>query len=738
MDMIKIKRGLSKDLPVRMSLGEPAFCTDTGELYIGMGESLPPKKVVDSLNSDDFRNNVTLNLSTLNTKTGELEISRNQLQQITNNLVQQMDDILTKTYTDVLSLNSIVSVPSDVVSGGFGKCVIKGKTLVNLAISNSSKKDVTTIHHYTEQTLTSLNKLKPDTPYTIYLYVNKKSDPLNWYTWCGLTLDGVYGFPSMSTDVKLGENFFKHTFSIPSHDFNTGFTNLNLRPVSGNGSSLPSGATVTYDYSIVIIEGECEYEWLDYFSGIKSVEAPYVLNTNENLFTQPSKVVNMEFDGVGNHVKLVAYSKLEQGKTYHCRYNYQKSNELSQHGGTVAVYTKHKPKDYHNKWYLAKGDIGIVEFASNHSEGANQNIHLNFEVNNPDFQYLAIYSGIATGTIGNHVATYSNMYLGEVSDYVEPRYNYVKPSQTITLRSLPDGTYDTYDPITGEYVKRVGVKTYNGSEYWELAGETTATHLKMYTLRPTDAVGQTDNLYCDTLLPKQFHIPEGNWVFHRDNIDISVSKELLGGVVSVESGKTWLSKNPMTVQYELVAPEISYIYGGVPQVYKNGVIQVGSETIAPEVEYQLPTSIGSKLDELTSSVAHIQNYLANDTEVGLITPYETEGALSFEEAWGNYVKTGNTVNCTMYVRVSSINKTIGAVSLKGLPFAPKRGTTFSYLFEMPKNLGNYRPCNGYMTNQGELYFKLTDGNHPINLHTNNLNATGDSQSRFMINFAYQI
>lgn len=48
MDSIRIKRGLSKDLPANLPLGELAFCTDTQELWVGTGSSTPLKKVKDS------------------------------------------------------------------------------------------------------------------------------------------------------------------------------------------------------------------------------------------------------------------------------------------------------------------------------------------------------------------------------------------------------------------------------------------------------------------------------------------------------------------------------------------------------------------------------------------------------------------------------------------------------------------------------------------------------------------
>lgn len=47
-DVIQIKRGVKADLPSYLKIGELAFCTDTQELFCGMGEGTPIKQVRDT------------------------------------------------------------------------------------------------------------------------------------------------------------------------------------------------------------------------------------------------------------------------------------------------------------------------------------------------------------------------------------------------------------------------------------------------------------------------------------------------------------------------------------------------------------------------------------------------------------------------------------------------------------------------------------------------------------------
>lgn len=75
-----LRKGLSSDLPNHAPLGEPLFCLDTGEIYIGMGEKDPLKKVTDlDLSShidsmkDSLKTTNILNYSDLVVNTNNVE-----------------------------------------------------------------------------------------------------------------------------------------------------------------------------------------------------------------------------------------------------------------------------------------------------------------------------------------------------------------------------------------------------------------------------------------------------------------------------------------------------------------------------------------------------------------------------------------------------------------------------------------------------------------------------------------
>ena len=47
-DSIRIKRGMSAELPESLPLGELAFCIDTRELWVGSGDGLALKRVTNT------------------------------------------------------------------------------------------------------------------------------------------------------------------------------------------------------------------------------------------------------------------------------------------------------------------------------------------------------------------------------------------------------------------------------------------------------------------------------------------------------------------------------------------------------------------------------------------------------------------------------------------------------------------------------------------------------------------
>lgn len=200
--------------------------------------------------------------------------------------------------------------------------------------------------------------------------------------------------------------------------------------------------------------------------------------------------------------------------------------------------------------------------------------------------------------------------------------------KTIVLRSLPDGTCDTLNVETGEYVQRIAQYTLTGNETnaWNISNNSSgeAVYFTVANIIPevkgTD--GLTGNLISDT--------------FHNDNPYNVVRHERCIGAyqthirikipeieLSANSYKDYFRNNPTTIQYELATPIVTTIdVQGFPYAYKDGHVQLSSgsieQSLTPKVEYSLVANRNGQIEANTKSIRRHQDKL-DDFEALMLT-----------------------------------------------------------------------------------------------------------------------
>ena len=149
---------------------------------------------------------------------------------------------------------------------------------------------------------------------------------------------------------------------------------------------------------------------------------------------------------------------------------------------------------------------------------------------------------------------------------------------TVQLRSLPNGVKDEINLLTGEYIQRVGEIVLDGSEDW-VASDVVSKRYSLDLYATMNAVIDKTKILCicdkiQSITTNQsdndkmlgITITNGNRVMINTNYD------------TINEFKNWLSQNPITVQYELAKPIISY-----PRIVSN--------TQEREVGVKLPNGI---------------------------------------------------------------------------------------------------------------------------------------------------
>lgn len=129
------------------------------------------------------------------------------------------------------------------------------------------------------------------------------------------------------------------------------------------------------------------------------------------------------------------------------------------------------------------------------------------------------------------------------------------------LRRLPNGVCD--EIVDGKVIRRVGKRTFNGSENWKLVNEGNSPFV--YIVIP-DIKRQLSSLLCDTLPIRQDKADDmigANYQLVAGVMSTGTSQEirLRPGDLSttLQTSKAWLSQNPTTIYYELATPIITPI-----------------------------------------------------------------------------------------------------------------------------------------------------------------------------------
>lgn len=204
-----------------------------------------------------------------------------------------------------------------------------------------------------------------------------------------------------------------------------------------------------------------------------------------------------------------------------------------------------------------------------------------------------------------------------------------KDDKTIVLRSLPNGVKDTLNLNTGEYVQRVGERTFDGSED-ELFSSHSSQNINKPLYRYICDVSDmkiisehTDNthLYCDkwATVQDKNDTSIGMWstapnVHRRIAHDRGALYFVVEGKNDVTQFREYLSQNPITVQYELATPIVKQInVEGYPYAYVNGhvLLESGSQeqSLTPTIEYSVVTNRNGQIRSNQKMVERHQKQL---------------------------------------------------------------------------------------------------------------------------------
>ena len=213
-------------------------------------------------------------------------------------------------------------------------------------------------------------------------------------------------------------------------------------------------------------------------------------------------------------------------------------------------------------------------------------------------------------------STISNFTICELKDYVEGSENIefrlanIDLPQPVQLNSLLDGTHDTYNPITGEYVQNVGtiqwdssiVKWSKAHSFASLTGYSKLSHVEDWgnpnykTLVNEHSMPNTltaqNSVSNNATMSREFN---GGWSywgaveFGVGKLAIIIPREFPGGI---NEALQYLDENPIMVNYKRTEPIVTQLTPINIPTFEGGTLQLITTDgkVFPMVEYSMPTN----------------------------------------------------------------------------------------------------------------------------------------------------
>lgn len=417
--------------------------------------------------------------------------------------------------------------------------------------------------------------IKPSTKYSIVFNRTEVAS--------GLTVD-LGGATTSVTSSTLGKNIVQITTpSTLSHNYVI---------FKGLGNVIKD---------VQVIEGDVVGDE-PYFEGMCDVEMPVVKNVGKNLFD----------GGIGNHYWNAPFTngvqdigmqradncastsriRVRKGETYHLSgvnlirnvvtfFKTKDSQEKPFHGLSANSFTS--PYDGYIEWYISNDNI-----------------------NNP-VKNVQIEAGSTTTPYENH------------------KTNILHTSEEIVLREV-DGVQDTYNPLTGEYVQRIGEIVLDGSEGWGGSGleNQEETLIFQYNVSSNQNIPNpkpSSLPICDKFASNRRTEDDAEGILRFNGTNghgfyIRIQKSRLSTPDYI-GFKQWLSQNPITVQYQLATESIKTVdLKQHPFAYKDGHVVLTSSreeiSLTPTIEYSL---IANRLGQIQSNQKLVEKQQAQIDEL---------------------------------------------------------------------------------------------------------------------------
>lgn len=518
---------------------------------------------------------------------------------------------------------------------------IKGKTLQNVAFKTQFTFDFATDKTNDNWGLSKIlfNDIimKPNTEYTFIVNVSKNTTAgHNELVWFG--------------NVSGQDKFYTPVGELHRSPFNVGITRFKLRTKTQFSGSETEPFGIQYqrninegvvEYTMLVLEGDFSNVNVPYFTGIRSVGDNgniAIVSCGKNIIKPLVEYPVDVYKGSGVDSSLISISRIKPNQIYtitstfsenKCRVSNKMSNKILTLND-VLDYRQPNVYAYLRDKY-ANGRMFEYTCSGSQSKTFTSLMDSNYIYSNVDSAHNS--TDIANGSF---VATLINLQMeaSSTSSSYAP-YEECKINITLSdpLRSLPNGVSDIIDLTNGLIYRYVASYTFDGSidEDWLMSERTSSiittkntaffALAKFLDLKKTGA--KCRRVVCNRLesygeslwhADKEGIVAENNinGDIDKTQIQLSINRSKLDSV-NVAGLRSWLSKNPLTVIYELETPIIekldisnNYIrtFDGTTNIFTEGSL------IEPVITAKIPSNTQVIISNLMGENEELNNQIS--------------------------------------------------------------------------------------------------------------------------------
>ena len=424
------------------------------------------------------------------------------------------NDIDKPIYFVNYSLDNGVTTLYNTINYPVKNAVLKGQTLVNLAVDGLTEK-ILSPNRYADFVS---NLYKQSTTYTIVLNVVTLSDT------------GTIAFHEYDEGTSLTTNIAKINVGINKILFTSSNNVFNLIRLRN-----PSAATTNLTIkNVMILEGDHTNADIPYFEGMTSVKMPVLTTTGKNLFNKNNIIVDgyIISNGTlvyetGDNRNAADFIEVEPN----CIYSISGIKNSAINGGRTHQYVGMYDK---NKRFISSTTIYCLSDRATFTTTENTK-YIRVSVRNDDINRLQIEKGTTT-------------------TYEPHKSNISTCNEEVELRGIGE-VRDELNLSTGELTQRIGEFVLDGSsdELWNITTNGSGLKRFMSTVTKTYSNYSEITNWLPTANKSYWSLNENGFYIGANGRSVIVFNTNDSRYnMSITEFKNYLSQNPLIVQYQSI------------------------------------------------------------------------------------------------------------------------------------------------------------------------------------------